>query len=197
MTLTRYVPVALAVAFGGSAASDVLAAESWTVEDTSRIGFVASQEGQPVEGEFEQFTAEVVFDRDNLGASRVEVEIDTASVDTGHGDRDQTLRSSQFFHVEKYPTARFVSDQLVETGEGTYEAKGALTIRDVTEDVVLPFDLTVQDHPEQAGTLLAQAEGEVTISRLAFGVGQGDWSDTDQIGEEVIVRIEIDATRPR
>lgn len=197
MTLTRYVPLALAAVLGGAMAGEAPAAERWTVEETSRIAFVASQDGQPVEGEFEAFTAEVVFDPDELGASRVDVEIDTASVDTGHGDRDQTLRSSQFFHVEQYPRARFVSDELVATGDRTYEAKGALTIRDVTEDVVLPFELAIGEHPDDPDRMLAQAKGEVTISRLAFGVGQGDWADTDQVGEDVIVRIEIDATRPR
>ena len=183
----------LAAAVAGPA----LAAEEWTVlPDQSRIGFVAYQSGQPVEGSFREFAAEIVFDPEDVDGSRVEVEIDTASITTGHGDRDATLRSSSLFDVERWPTARFVSDELVHNGGEVYEAHGELTIRDVTMEVVLPFELAVGEHPDQAGTLLAEAAGELTISRLEFGVGQGDFESTSTVGDEVVIRIEIEATRP-
>lgn len=178
--------------------SGTRAAETWTLEEEeSRIGFTAFQEGQPVEGSFEGFTAEIVFDQDDLAASRLEVVIDTASIQTGHKDRDTTLRGSSFFEVEQWPTARFVSDELVDAGGDTYEAHGQLTIRDVTNDATLPFELTIEDHPRDPDLLLAQAAGELTISRLEYGVGQGDFASTSTVGEDVVISIEIDATRPR
>jgi polyisoprenoid-binding protein YceI len=174
------------------------AAASWTLQkDTSRIGFTAFQKEQPVEGSFASFDAKIVFDEEELGASRVDVTIDAASIDTGHKDRDATLRGSSFFEVETWPTARFESDELVHKGGESYEARGRLTMRDVTRDVTLPFDLTITDHPSEQGPLLAEADGEITISRLEFGIGQGDFASTSTVGEEVIIRIEIDATRPR
>jgi polyisoprenoid-binding protein YceI len=171
-----------------------LAAATWTIEDGSAIRFTAYQEGAPVEGSYEDFTAEVVFDPDDLAASRVRVEIATASVKTGHRDRDTTLRSSSFFAVESWPSATFVSDRLVHQGGDRYEAHGRLTIRDVTKDVVLPFELTIEAH---GGRKVANATGELTISRLDYGVGQGEWASTKTVGEDVVIRIAIAASAPR
>lgn len=172
-------------------------AETWTIEDGSRVRFTASQEGAPVEGGFERFTAEIVFDPQDLGASRVAVEIDTTSITTGHKDRDTTLRSASLFDVESWPTARFASEQLAHQGRDRYEARGQLTIRDVTKDVVLPFELVIGDHPEDSDRRLANASGELTISRLDYGVGQGEWASTRTVGEDVVIRIEIVASAPR
>jgi polyisoprenoid-binding protein YceI len=176
---------------------EAMAAETWTVTASSHIGFTAFQKDQPVEGGFEVFAAEVAFDPDDLEASRVEVTIDATSITTGHKDRDATLRNASFFDVAQWPTARFVADRLQHQGGTTYQAAGQLTIRDVTRDVVLPFELTIADDPGDAAKLLATATGELTISRLDYGVGQGDWASTSTIGADVIIRIEVEATRPR
>jgi polyisoprenoid-binding protein YceI len=184
----------LAAAF----AAPMHAAESWTLQkDTSRIGFTAFQKEQPVVGSFGEFGAEIIFDEDELAASRVDVTIDLASINTGHKDRDATLRGSSLFDVEQWPSASFKSNELVHKGGDSYEARGQLTIRDVTRDLNLPFELTIKGHPDEQGLLLAEADGEVTISRLEFGVGQGDFASTSTVGEDVIIRIEIDATRHR
>jgi polyisoprenoid-binding protein YceI len=76
-------------------------------------------------------------------------------------------------------------------------AQGALTIRDVTREVALPFELTIGPHPDAAGQLQARASGELAIARLDYGVGQGDFASTRTVGDEVVIRIAIDATRPR
>jgi polyisoprenoid-binding protein YceI len=172
-------------------------ARTWQVEDGSRIGFTALQQGSPVAGGFDRFTAAIDFDPNDLGHSRIEVEIDTASITTGHKDRDTALRSAAFFDVGQWPTARFTSAKLTRRSGHAYEAHGKLTIRDVTKDVVLPFELTIGDAPDASGKLLAEAKGELTISRLDYGVGQGDWASTKTVGEDVVIRIEIKAERPR
>jgi polyisoprenoid-binding protein YceI len=172
-------------------------AQSWTLADGSAIRFTALQQGAPVEGRFERFSAEITFDPGDLPGSRIEVEIDTASIATGHRDRDTALRSPDLFDVERWPSARFASQQLAHLGGDAYEAQGQLTIRDAQRDVVLPFELTIADHPANSGLLLAQARGGLTISRLDYGVGQGDWASTAIVGENVEIEIEIVATRQR
>lgn len=172
------------------------AAPGWQLEDGSRIAFTAFQQGSPVEGAFQSFTAEIDFDPKDLGHSKVDVQIDAASITTGHKDRDLTLRSAAFFDVQRWPTARFTSSHLIHQSGDSYEADGELTIRDTTKPVVLPFELTIRADPAAAGRLLATAEGELTISRLDYGVGQGDWASTKTVGEKVVIRIEIRATRP-
>ncbi len=172
-------------------------AQAWTVEDGSQIRFTALQQGSPVTGGFDRFTADITFNPKDLGKSLVEVEIDTTSIDTGHKDRDTTLRSSAFFDVQRWPMARFRSLQLSHQKGDAYEAKGELTIRDVTKNVVLPFTLTIAADPGAPGRLLAEAKGELKISRLDYGVGQGDWASTKTIGEPVVIDLDIRASRPR
>lgn len=172
-------------------------AATWHLEEGSAIRFEAYLQGAPVAGAFARFEAEIVLDPADLAASRIDVEIDTASVDTGHKDRDTALRSPGLLDVGQWPTARFVSDEVEHLGGEDYRALGQLTIRDVQQDVVLPFTLTITDHPGDPGPLQADAQGGLTISRLDFGVGQGDWASTAMVDEEVVITIAIRATAPR
>jgi polyisoprenoid-binding protein YceI len=191
--LSRYV---LALMLDLALAAPTVAA-SWTVEDGSAIRFEAYQQGAPVQGSFEGFIAKIVFDPDNLAGSSIEVEIDTASITTGHRDRDATLRSPSLFDVERWPTAHFVSTALEHLGGEAYLARALLKIRDVQKNVVLPFTLRIGEHPGGAGLGRAQAMGEITISRLEFGIGQGEWASTAAVGEDVVIRIEIVAAAKR
>jgi polyisoprenoid-binding protein YceI len=72
-----------------------------------------------------------------------------------------------------------------------------LTIRDVTEEVVLPFKLNVAADPADPGLLVARVTGEMTISRTKFGVGRDEWRDTNIVGDEVGLRIEVLARRKK
>jgi polyisoprenoid-binding protein YceI len=105
------------------------------------------------------------------------------SLDTGDKDRDDTLRSADLFAVAKFPQAHFSAAQILKTVAG-FEAQGKLTIRGVTRDQRVPF--TFRTATEQ-GAAVGYMSGKVTIRRLDFGVGQGEWQATDQVGNEVTV----------
>ncbi len=169
----------------------------WKVEADSKVIFIASQSGAPVEGRFEKFDAEIRFDAENLEASAVAVDIDIASVNSESRDRDQVIRSPDLFDAAIWPTARFEAPRFVHAGGNSYEAQGSLTMRDVTRDVVLPFELKIEDHPDDPALLRARAVGELTIKRLDYGVGQGQWTDTSVVPDEVAIRIEITASSPK
>ena len=169
----------------------------WKVEADSKVIFIASQSGAPVEGRFEKFDAEIRFDAENLEASAVAVDIDIASVNSESRDRDQVIRSPDLFDAATWPTARFEAPRFVHAGGDSYEAQGSLTMRDVTRDVVLPFELKIEDHPDDPALLRARAVGELTIKRLDYGVGQGQWTDTSVVPDEVAIRIEITASSPK
>lgn len=171
-------------------------APQWRVEEASRVGFVARQAGAAISGRFAEFDAEIRFDPDNLDGSRVAVEIEVASVDTQSSDRDQVIRSPDLFDAARWPNAHFEADRFEPDGKGHYQAHGRLTLRDVTQDVVLPFDLAISPHPDEPATLQAKAVGELPIMRLDYGVGQGQWRDTSVVANEVVIQIEILATRP-
>lgn len=166
-----------------------LAADPWVVDaNESEIEFTGTQLGAEFEGEFETFDATIVFSPDDLAGSAVEVVIDIASVNTQNADRDSQIVSADWFDAAQWPTAKFVTKSFREIAPGKYEAVADLTIRDVTREVTMPFDLEITGNE-------AEAEGKVTIKRTDFGVGQGQWIDTTQVGDAVTIKIEIEATR--
>ena len=193
MKLRVLAAIAALVSAGAPALAE---APDWTVQDGSRVGFIATQGGAPVEGVFEAFEAEIRFDPEALDQSRVAVTIDIASVNSESKDRDDTIRSASLFDVATWPNARFEAEGFTQNGDGGYEAAGRLTMRDVTKDVVLPFTLEVAPDPAQPGRLRADAKGELKVQRLDYGVGQGLWEDTSVVGNEVVIFIDIQATRP-
>jgi polyisoprenoid-binding protein YceI len=178
-----------------AAAPASAAAPEWSViQEESRVGFVAQQSGDPVPGEFKSFDAAIHFAKDQLASSRVDVTIRVGSVDAGSTERNQTITSPDLFHAAKHPTARFQADSFKPSDEpGRYIADGELTMRGTTHPVALPFDL---DITEENGTLRAVAEGAVTVKRLRWGIGQGQWEDTSMVPNEVRIEIDITATRP-
>ncbi|MBC08529.1 YceI family protein [Thalassospira sp.] len=181
--------LALATTLAGFSGA-VHAADPWVVEaNDSEIEFKGTQLGAEFEGEFKSFTAEIVFSPDDLAGSSVEVLIDIASVDTENGDRDSQIVSPDWFDAAQWPTAKFATKSFSEIAPGKYEAVADLTIRDVTREVTLPFDLEIKGNE-------AEAKGTVTINRTDFGVGQGQWADTSQVGDPVTIEIEIEAKRP-
>lgn len=171
-------------------------APDWSVENGSRVGFIATQGGAPVEGVFEDFVAEIRFDPEALDQSGVTVSIEIASVNSESKDRDDTIRSASLFDVATWPQARFEAQGFTHKGGQDYEAAGRLTMRDVTKDVVLPFTLEVAPHPEKPDLQLAKAKGELKVQRLDYGVGQGLWTDTSVVGNEVVIFIDIQASSP-
>lgn len=168
-------------------AGNALAAAAWRTDAAdSQLVFRAMQAGAEFEGRFKRFTPEIRFDPADLAGSRFLVEIDTRSADTQDGDRDAALASGDFFATDRWPTARFETTAFAAKGAGKFEARGRLTIRDVTRDVLLPFTFT----PAADGQHAALAGG-TTIRRLDFGVGQGEWTDTTWVGNEVKIRFEL------
>ena len=169
-------------------------AQPWTVDaDNSSVAFIADQSGSPVEGRFESFQADIRFDPDDLAGSSVSVRIAVSSVDSGNSDRDATIRSKDLFDVDTWPEALFEAASFEPDGNGGYLARGRLTMRDVTQDIALPFNLKIDRNGDAE---VAQATGEIAVSRLAYGVGQGQWQDTSIVADEVTIRIDIRASRP-
>jgi polyisoprenoid-binding protein YceI len=105
----------------------------------TNIEFVARHMLSRVRGGFNEFDGKVVIGQ-GLEDSYVEIEIDAASVETKTDMRDNHLRSGDFFDVEKHPKLTFRSREIRPTGGSTFQLVGDLTIRDVTNEVVLDAD---------------------------------------------------------
>jgi len=192
--ITRIAALLLGLSAGAAGAQDGAEAPTWTVDhEASRVGFVAEQSGDPVPGDFKSFDAEIRFAADRLAGSRVQVDIRIASVDAATAEQEQTVTSPSLFHAAKYPEARFSAEDFQKLGEGRYLARGDLTMRGQTHPVELPFDLNVT---RQGDSLRAVADGAITVKRLRWGIGQGQWADTSTVPNEVRIEIHIEATRP-
>jgi len=129
-------------------------------------------------GSFQKVTGNVNFDNENTA---IEIIIDVNSIYTGNEKRDKHLRSDEFFDVEKYPTIKFVSNNVVKTEVG-YVANGKLTMRDVTKDASYSFVyLGKQDTPW--GFPSAAFSGTLTVNKNDFGLTYGG----SILGEDVTV----------
>jgi len=88
-------------------------------------------------GRFDTFSGTFSYDEKNPSASKVSVVIDPSSVDTNYAERDNHLRSEEFFYVDKYPEAKFVSTSFEQKADGNAVMKGDLTLRGVTKPVTI------------------------------------------------------------
>lgn len=163
---------------------------SWQmVPKQSSITFTATQNNAPVTGEFKSFSGDIKFDPTQLGASSASIVVDTTSVTASYGQVADTLKSPDWFDVKRFPQAIFKVNSFTKTGNNTYQANGILTIRDKAVPITLAFVLA-QYTPTQA-----LVKGNVTIKRTLFGVGQGEWAQTDQVKDEVQINFTITATK--
>jgi polyisoprenoid-binding protein YceI len=146
-----------------------------------KIDFVSKQMGVPVEGSFAKAVANVNFDKANAAASKAEIEIDLASIDTGSDEANTEVKREGWFNVKKFPTAKFVSTAVKDMGGGRYEAVGKLTIKGKTTDIMAPFQIKTA----------SLAEGKFIIKRSQFGIGEGVWADPDTVADEVEVKFKV------
>ena len=88
-------------------------------------------------GRFNTFSGSFEYDEKNPGKASVQVDIDVASIDSNHAERDKHLRGDEFLHVDKFPKASFVSTSFKENGDGTAVLKGNFTLHGVTKPVTI------------------------------------------------------------
>jgi polyisoprenoid-binding protein YceI len=121
-----------------------------------------------VKGSFGEFDAKANLQIEDLSNSKVHFEIRTASVNTNERDRDNHLRSPDFFHSDKYPTIRFESKNISKDGENV-KITGLLTIKEVTRDVLVVGELQgpIKD---PYGFLRMGFDGELNINRKDYGL---------------------------
>lgn len=109
----------------------------------SEIGFtVRHMMFAKVRGQFKSWSSSVAFDGQDPTKATIEVQVDTASIDTREDKRDGHLRSADFFDAEKFPKMIFKSKRIERAGDAEYKVVGDLTIRDVTREITLDVEQT-------------------------------------------------------
>jgi len=170
-------------------------ATSWELDKPhANIYFEVNHIFTKIRGRFDEFSAKINFDPENLAASNFFFEIVVDSINTNVAKRDKHLRSADFFNESDFPVIRFQSKTITSTGENTYDVAGTLTMKGKDYDFVLPLTLAgVKDHPAMKGVKVAGFNGEATIDRLEYGVGNGKFYKMGVVGKEVeiVVGLEV------
>jgi polyisoprenoid-binding protein YceI len=153
--------------------------------ERSSLSFTAVQNGAPVTGEFKTFSGNIAFDVNDLKNSAATIVVNISSVSASYADLTATLLTPDWFNAKLFPNAEFKSTEFSKTDENTYQAKGTLTIRDKTQPVILTF--TANEAPKG----VMNVDGSTSIKRSAFGVGQGEWSSTKEVQDDVKVNFKL------
>ncbi len=134
-----------------------------------------------VTGSFGSYDGKIEAD-DNFENAKATFTADINSITTSNEDRDQHLKSDDFFNAEKYPQLKFESTNFNKVGEGEYKVTGDITIRDVTKEIELDVvhGGTVGD---PYGQTKAGFEAEGTINRKEFGL---TWNAVTEAGNVVV-----------
>ena len=171
----------------------------WNIDPThSEIQFkVKHLVISTVTGHFRQFEGTVETEGDDFDTATIHFEADTASVDTNQPQRDEHLRSAEFFDSEQYPKMTFQSTTFEKTGDESYKVTGDLTIKGITKPVELKaeFGGSMTDF---YGNYKSGFEISGKINRKEFGL---TWDAVTEaggivVGDEVKLALNVQIARP-
>lgn len=94
-----------------------------------------------IKGRFNKFSGDFSFDEKNIAKSKVNVKVDTTSLDTNHAERDKHIRSDDFIDAGKFGTATFKSSKVIDKGDNEFDIKGNLTLHGVTKPITIEAEL--------------------------------------------------------
>ncbi|WP_163102496.1 YceI family protein [Peribacillus alkalitolerans] len=171
---------------------------TWALDTThSSIDFsIRHMMVSNVKGSFNSFSATIEADPTDLTTAVIQFAIDLESVDTRNADRDNHLRTADFFDIEKYPQLTFVATNIVKTGENEYDVTGDVSLHGVTrpEKFVVTFEGAGKD---PWGNEKAGFSGKGSINRSDYGLTWNAALETGGIlvGDQVKISLEIQAAK--
>ena len=152
-----------------------------------------------VRGEFSGVAGTVVFDAEDSANSKVEAAIDATTIQTREAQRDQHLKSADFFDVEKFPKITFVSKKVAPVGDGEWRVIGDLTMHGVTKEVHLDVEGPTPEVKDPWGNMKVGATATTKVNRKDFGLV---WNVALEaggvlVGDEVAIQLEVEMARQR
>ncbi len=196
ITLKRMLPFSKLViliaitSFVNSAAHAKSPQSNWNVNyEESEIVFNGVQMGKDFSGSFGKWESDIYFDENNLENSAINVEIDMNSVTTSLPKLSEYIGHELWLDTDTYEKSSFISNDITRNENGSYVAKGIFNLRGIEKPQSLVFNVT---YPEES---LAQAEGSMTIDRLDYGIGGGDWSEDRTVSREITIKVRLLANK--
>ena len=181
--LARHAGVAALVICGASAAPAQAAPLYSVVAAQSSLTFVGTQQGETFTGTIRDFDAAIRYAPDDLAGSKLDVTIRVKSIDTRSPDRDQALATGDWFDFARFPTATFRT-VAIRAGATGPVGDADLTIKGHTKRIAFPF---VWKATGPSATL----DARVTLDRLDFDLGGGEWADESAVGRKVEVVVHL------
>jgi len=163
----------------------------------SRLGFVARHAMvTKVRGSFNEFDGTAHLDVNDPSKSHATVSIEVASVDTRQPQRDDHLRTNDFFDAKAYPKITFVSTAVAKVDDETFRMTGDLTIKDVTKSVSIDFAYN-GSATDPYGNQRVGFEGSTVINRKDFGVNFNAALDAGgvMVSEKITLEFEVSAIK--
>jgi polyisoprenoid-binding protein YceI len=172
------------------AGTPAIAAESYTLDPshTSVLYALNHLSFSTNRGIFRDVTGRLVLDEKTPSASRLEVTIKTASIDSFDASRDKAVRGAQFLDVEHFPEMRFVSTTVERTGETTAKVTGELTLHGVTRPVTLDATLVKEGNHPITGAQRLGFSAKGVVKRSEFGI----MGFLPVVGDEVAITIDCE-----
>jgi len=170
----------------------------WSIDPThTHVGFgVRHLMISTVKGRFAGVDGAVSLENGSAAKARIDVTIDAASIDTGVAQRDDHLRSPDFFDVARFPTLTFKSRRIERTGKDALRVTGDLTIRDVTREIQLDV-LELGNVRDPWGGERAGYSASARINRRDFGLTWNQALETGGlvVADEVAITLEAELVR--
>lgn len=178
-------------------AGNIVAGENYQIDLAhSYVGFgVKHLVISTVKGNFDDFSGTINFDENDMTKSSVDVKIQVGSIDTDNTDRDNHLRSADFFDVENYPEMVFKSDSVTKEDD-KYVMHGQLTLHGVTKPIDVHFEFLGKINSPWGQEVIA-FDGTASLSRKEYGM---TWNKTLEaggllVGDEIKIEIHIEAVK--
>ncbi|WP_448546596.1 YceI family protein [Thalassotalea fusca] len=120
-------------------------------------------------GRFDKFSGKFSYDESNVASSKIEVSIDTASINSNHAERDKHLRSDDFLSVDEFATAKFVSKKVIDKGDGELLIQGDLTLHNVTKTIEIDA-VKIGEGKDPWGGYRVGFSGKTRLGLKDFGI---------------------------
>lgn len=179
------------------AAGSIPAAGTYTIDPVhSTVAFKIRHLVSRTGGDFTDFGGTIVADFENLDACRIALHINAASIDTGDKNRDEHLRSDEFFGVRDHPEITFNSSKITRVDDRNFAVVGMLTMHGVSRQITLTVTY-LGEVPDPWGGTRAGYQLTTTVNRKDYGISWNKTLDNGGLilGDEVEISIDLEVVK--
>ncbi len=160
--------------------------KEWRVSGGGKLAFTVDWNGTPINGTFRRWNSDIRFSPKDLAQSRIRVTIDVGSASTADNQRDDMLLGESFLNAAAHPKAVFNSSSIRLLNGDHYSARGTLDMNGKAHPVTLNFKLKIDG-------ARAEVAGSSSLRRTQFGVGSGEWAETNEVADTVLITFDFTA----